>query len=501
MQAHREGRLSAADLLYRQAAEGQPANAQLLRLHGVLARERGELAAAESRLLRAVGLAPADPRAACELGVTRMVSGELDAAMQDLRRALACDPGYLPAHANLGALLQYRGHVLEAIAHYELVLAAEPADAESRCNLVRALSDAGRLEQALACCSDGLAIAPWHPLLLAARGTVLCDAGRFGDALPWLRAATERRIDDDTIWVTLAHAHQMLDDPASAIDALGQALRANPDSGRATASLVNLLAGTGHRAQALAMAESFLARHPGERQVLSVLDHVLRDLGREAEALALFDPARMLRVVDLRPPAGHGDMAAFNAELCRAIVDDPSLVTAPASKSTRGGGQTGELDRHRHEALQSWWQLVGEAVEDMLAALSAAFPAGHPLMAPAAPRWALRAWGTVLAAGGYQDPHIHPLGWISGVYYAAVPPGMSAGAADAGCLEFGARPRQLLAATAPSIHRIEPRPGRLVLFPSWVWHRTLPFAAAGQRVSLAFDVMPRREWRGAAPAA
>ena len=33
-------------------------------------------------------------------------------------------------------------------------------------------------------------------------------------------------------------------------------------------------------------------------------------------------------------------------------------------------------------------------------------------------------------------------------------------------------------------------PGRLVLFPSWFWHRTLPFAQAGERISVAFDVMP-----------
>lgn len=501
MQAHREGRLSAAELLYRQAGQEHPDDARIPRLHGVLARERGDLAASESLLVHAARLAPADPRAPCELGVTRMAGGDLDGAMQGLQESLARDPGYLRAHANLGALLQYRGHVLEAITHYRRVLAADPGDVELRCNLVRALDDAGRFAQALACCSEGLEASPRHPLLLAAQGAVLCSQGRFAEALPWLQGATDRYIDDDTAWITLAHARQALGDPVGASDALRQALRANPDSGRATADLVNLQAGSGSRERALAMAGEFLERHPGERQVLSMLDHVLRDAGREAEAGALFDPARMLRIIDLPTPAGRADMAAFNAELGRVIADDPSLLMAPASKSTRGGGQTGELDRRGHEVVQLWWRMVEAAVEEALAALREDGLAGHPLMAPATPRWTLRAWGTVLEAGGWQEPHIHPLGWLSGVYYAALPAGMAAEAAGAGQIEFGARPPRLLASSTPVTCRIEPHPGRLVLFPSWVWHRTLPFAAAGRRISLAFDVMPRREWRADDPAA
>ena len=34
---------------------------------------------------------------------------------------------------------------------------------------------------------------------------------------------------------------------------------------------------------------------------------------------------------------------------------------------------------------------------------------------------------------------------------------------------------------------IEPKPGRLVLFPSTMWHGTEPFAA-GERLTVAFDV-------------
>ena len=42
-----------------------------------------------------------------------------------------------------------------------------------------------------------------------------------------------------------------------------------------------------------------------------------------------------------------------------------------------------------------------------------------------------------------------------------------------------------------SIRRaIQPKPGRLVLFPSYMWHGTIPFHADAVRTTIAFDVVP-----------
>lgn len=36
----------------------------------------------------------------------------------------------------------------------------------------------------------------------------------------------------------------------------------------------------------------------------------------------------------------------------------------------------------------------------------------------------------------------------------------------------------------------KPAPGLLLLFPSYTWHRTLPFESGTDRISIAFDVKP-----------
>ena len=40
---------------------------------------------------------------------------------------------------------------------------------------------------------------------------------------------------------------------------------------------------------------------------------------------------------------------------------------------------------------------------------------------------------------------------------------------------------------------IRPQPGQLLLFPSYYYHRTLPFEGAGERISISFDLAPAQE--------
>ena len=54
---------------------------------------------------------------------------------------------------------------------------------------------------------------------------------------------------------------------------------------------------------------------------------------------------------------------------------------------------------------------------------------------------------------------------------------------------FGAPP-QHLGLNLPPRHVVRPREGRLVLFPSCLWHGTVPFSGDQPRLSVAFDIAP-----------
>ena len=60
----------------------------------------------------------------------------------------------------------------------------------------------------------------------------------------------------------------------------------------------------------------------------------------------------------------------------------------------------------------------------------------------------------------------------------------------AGWLEFGRSPEKLACEAEPLLKLVRPRPGLMVLFPSYFYHRTVPFRSEEKRISIAFDALP-----------
>jgi hypothetical protein len=76
------------------------------------------------------------------------------------------------------------------------------------------------------------------------------------------------------------------------------------------------------------------------------------------------------------------------------------------------------------------------------------------------------------------------MGWISSALYIVLPPDLEG---EAGWLALGEPRTESFPIDLPPTRLIEPKPGRLALFPSWMWHGTRPFGA-GERLTVAFDV-------------
>ena len=161
-------------------------------------------------------------------------------------------------------------------------------------------------------------------------------------------------------------------------------------------------------------------------------------------------------------------------------------------QSVRGGTQTdGPLFSRIDPEIQKLRAAVVAAVERYLAQLPPPDP-NHPLLAPARDR-RIRfsgSWSVRLGAGGSHANHVHPKGWISSALYISLPGRQAGEPDDAGWLILG-EPQAELGVDLPPHTKIEPKIGQLVLFPSWMWHGTRPFAG-GERLTVAFDIAPPR---------
>jgi hypothetical protein len=96
-------------------------------------------------------------------------------------------------------------------------------------------------------------------------------------------------------------------------------------------------------------------------------------------------------------------------------------------------------------------------------------------------------WSVRLTGGGRHVNHVHPAGWISSALYVVLPGEDGKGEPRGGWLTLGEADE--LGVSVPALRNVEPRPGRLVLFPSTMWHGTRPFVD-GERLTVAFDIAP-----------
>jgi hypothetical protein len=160
-------------------------------------------------------------------------------------------------------------------------------------------------------------------------------------------------------------------------------------------------------------------------------------------------------------------------------------------QSVHGGTQTdGQILFHHNPAIQDIRARITGAVYDYLDALPPPEP-GHPLLGCQRGRITFSgSWSVRLLPSGFHSTHTHPQGMISSAFYVDLPAAGDLGLPPAGWLELGAPPPDL-AIDLPAYQQIEPKPGRLALFPSTQWHATKPFEK-GERLTIAFDVtLPR----------
>lgn len=419
-----------------------------------------------------------------------MMAGDLQQAEKLFRQALAVAPNDIDTLTNFGALQQQRGHLHEAIRIYREVLSQDAGEIEVRCNLAKALADSGDITAALHEADSAIDLADGQRGSLATRGAVLIDARRYADAETILQQALTTSPTDDMALVNLALCCTYLGSSQAACNYLVRAVELNPHNARAVADLINCLSAQQEDDGALRLAEGFLAEHPGERMVVGSYAQALLNAGRGAQALSLINPDNLVLTYAAPTPEGYTSLSDFHAALTDELKSDPSLINNPVNKATRGGQQTGELNLDASPVMRAFATLANTAINNAAEHYVNSGLAQHPVMQTAAASWCLRAWGTLINAGGQQEPHMHPLGWLSAVYYAALPDDMDSANNHAGWLEFGKPPDRFNCRRQPPTRLIEPAAGKLVVFPSWLWHNTRPFESTQQRISLAFDVMP-----------
>ena len=452
----------------------------------------GNLGEAETAYRRAIEIDPAYVDAHYNLAIALEAMARPDKAEAAYRLALELRPDFFAAWFNLANTLKALGKLDEAIASYRQALELRPDHADAQNNLGSTLRELERFDQAEAAYRAALAISPEFADAHYNLAIVLHEVGKLDDAIAAYRAALAVEPDHAGALINLGYTLQQTGRLDEAADAYRRAIALAPHHIPGThINLGDVYLRRGDPAAALAVCDAYLEAKPADSGLLAFKAIVLDELGEHQSVRNLVDFDRLIRPTRFTAATGFATMAAFNAALAEHVSAHPTLVYAPASHATRSGQHTGELLVEPKGPLATLENMIGDAVADYKRALPV--DPAHPFLAYRPSRFSLTAWAIVLQAQGHQIPHNHPSAWLSGVYYVKVPAIVAVpGQGEAGWIEFGRPPDHFHRTVEPEVQAFQPEEGMMVLFPSYFYHRTVPFETAETRISIAFDVLADR---------
>lgn len=553
----RLGDLAGAEQCIRQSIQLQPSRAEFHSNLGNLLRAQGRPHEARASYERAVSLDPRhriarlglarllnelDEHAAAEAHARTLVQRDerdseawsaLASALRGQRKvseaeaayrtATTLRPDYAAAHHNLGALLAETNRAAEALEALDRARALDVRSRELALNRGHALLKLYRLAEAEAAYAEAVALAPQDPDAQRSLAQLRFMAGdpKFARDLVAACAAYPRAIG---LQVLLAEVVRNAGDLASAEVLLRDLIQRGHANALLHSALASVLLEAGRLQEAHDHACTAASLSPDSPAIIENLimaslllgdaddarEHIRARRLREPleqrwiayEALAarmvgdplyaeLYDYDRVVRVYEIAPPSGWQSIVEFNAALDEVLAACHPFARHPLDLSVRHGSQTSRSLLADEDALiRAVLAAFDEPLRDYASAVGVA--RSHPLSARNRGRPIVdKCWSVRLRQEGFHVNHIHPEGWISSAYYVSVPPETTDAAAMSGWIKFG-EPKLPIAGCLPE-RFLQPRPGRLVLFPSYMWHGTTAIHGPDPRTTIAFDAVPSVE--------
>ncbi len=430
---------------YRNALKLQPNMPDLHFNLGIALSNLGQFTEAAASYRKAIALQPKFFEAYGNLGTLLRKQGKLEEAVASYRKALSIneDPR---GHFNLGTALRDQGKLDEAIKHYRQAIALFPNYADAHSNLGETLRDQGNMQEAITSYQNALTLNPNHPSANYNMAEFLYLAKRFDEAIPHF----ERSQLDDWLERSMYCLYK-----AERFDDFKRKLDEIVNAGKHTAP--------------------FLA---------TLSTHYTVNFGVE-------NPYNFCKNgFDFVYNAAIPELSQADSPLLKALLND--IHNAEIAERVQGMLHNGKQSAgNLFKRPEASFRTLGELVKKEFMNYKNKFAGADCELIKSFPEEFefTSSWYVKMRQGGHLDAHIHEIGWISGAVYLAMPSDKKS--PEEGAFEYGIHGDDY-----PQKHgnfpvgTVVPNVGEIVLFPSSLFHRTIPFTSSEERICIAFDLKP-----------
>jgi Flp pilus assembly protein TadD len=446
------------------------------------------------------------------LGVALIKLGRFHESIDALQRCSDLGPHDPAVHNNLGIAFKQLGKLEEAVSSLRQATALKPDLGEAQYNLGNALMDLGSLDEAEVCLRRAISLRGGHAETHERLGVTLYLQGKLAEA----EAVTRQSI---TLTPNQATAHRSLGDTLKALGrfddakaAYLQAINLNPDCHEALNNLGIMMFERGDYDEAYRYLAS---SHSDESRRYAIRCSYQRDSGPdflkkldEYIATGSVDPvlgsliacAKQKYGVEKQNPfcsnpqnyVVHSNLSASMSfkdafiEPFHEALEDCMQSTRRQVLLTNGIQTSGNIFSHKFFRRAGIEDVVRSEIEKYRARFS---ENTEGLFKQWPSNYELSGWLIAMKSGGKLSSHMHPDGWVSGSIYVNVP---SLSGSEDGKLVLSNFDREGGSTTHYADDRIiDVCTGSMCIFPSSMYHYTIPFESTEKRLVFAFDVIPK----------
>lgn len=210
----------------------------------------------------------------------------------------------------------------------------------------------------------------------------------------------------------------------------------------------------------------------------------------------LCDYDNFVKTYELQTPSQFLNLDDFLESVRLELNEMHRNQRAPLEQTLRNGTQTAARLFHSSKPVI---QLLRDSLRQIVERYILELPddLDHPFLARKRTEFQFSgSWSVCLKPNGFHVNHVHPDGWISSSCYITIPESMydeieASTHSSQGHIKFGESPLHLGARERVEL-TVAPKPGMVVLFPSYFWHGTYQFEGreSDERVTTPFDVTP-----------
>ena len=451
-QNHQRGNLKNAEALYKKILQLKPNHLETNFFLGTLFIQRKNFYFAKKKFLKVVLINPNHFNAYNYLGIIHKELKIFDKAKEYFDKAIKLNKDYADAYYNLGILFKDLEDYKNAKKYYQKTIQVNPNHIHVYNNLGHIFSIFGKTKEAINLFKKAIEVNPKNALAYNNIGNRYKELGEYKKSIEAYNKAIEINPNIQQVYENLGNVFRIKKDFKKAIEYFKKS-----NSENSKAQLLECIYFQYGLKKFREKLEMYTEKDFLNRRVATISAYVSATQSLQNIYPFCKNPLKFIFFKNIK-----SNFIPFKKFINSLINECSNLTSVWESRTTKKGFQSkGNLFKHQALPILNLKKIILEVINEYKIKYKTK-PDGFISRWPN--KFSLLGWYNRLLKHGYQRPHIHPGGWLSGCFYLKMPKPLKK---SEGAINFSLHGYDypIVNSDIPS-YQYSPVEGDLILFPS-----------------------------------